>query len=206
MDDIVGITLYRHGLTEENKRHAYMGWTDSPLCPSEVKKLAGSVKPEGRLVFSSDLNRCLKTAELLFPAYKHRILPELREMHFGIWEGQTYSELKEDFQYRDWLDNPFNSKPPGGESFREFALRVQMGWEKIIQVVGESSEKQAAVVTHGGVIRYLLMENAPIKQDFWNWRIEHGTGYRLIWSKKAQRRGERCILLQEVPLMANPNG
>ena len=29
MDDAVVVALFRHGLTEENKRHAYIGWTDA---------------------------------------------------------------------------------------------------------------------------------------------------------------------------------
>ena len=32
MDDAVVVALFRHGLTEENKRKAYIGWTDSPIC------------------------------------------------------------------------------------------------------------------------------------------------------------------------------
>ena len=44
MDDTVAISLFRHGLTEANKRHAYLGWTDSPLCPIEKAKLGAGFK------------------------------------------------------------------------------------------------------------------------------------------------------------------
>ena len=64
MDDTVVIALFRHGLTEENKRKAYLGWNDSPLCP-ESKRIGTSKRYEH--YFSSDLQRCISTVKLLFP-------------------------------------------------------------------------------------------------------------------------------------------
>ena len=45
MDDAVVVALFRHGLTEENKRKAYIGWTDSPILEDarvELAKCAGN--------------------------------------------------------------------------------------------------------------------------------------------------------------------
>src|SRR5699024_8464723 len=71
MDDRVGITLIRHGMTKENERSAYIGWMDSPLSEN------GRLKVESYsdlwentpidYVFSSDLTRCVDTANILFP-------------------------------------------------------------------------------------------------------------------------------------------
>ena len=44
------------------------------------------------------------------------------------------------------------------------------------------------------------------KGFFWEWHIPHGKGYELIWTRDGLRRGKQCILLQEVPLTASPNG
>ena len=65
-----------------------------------------------------------------------------------------------------------------------------------------------AIVTHGGVIRYLLSTYGSIeKRDFWEWKVSHGNGFELVWaSKDAFRRGDRCTLLREVPLTENPTG
>lgn len=205
MDDTVAIALFRHGLTEANKRHAYLGWTDSPLCPIEKEKL---VCPAGNydLIFSSDLERCLETAKILFPSRDSERLIELREMHFGEWEGKTYDDLKENSFYQKWVDAPFTVKPPKGESFAEFSLRVDSGWEKIVERIMEENIHRVGVMTHGGVIRTLLTKYAPYMKDFWEWGIPHGKGYELIWTRNGLRRGDRCTLLRVVPSMENLDG
>lgn len=205
MDDIVAITLFRHGLTEANKRHAYLGWTDSPLCPLAKEELR-EVSATYHLLFSSDLERCLETARRMFPNAAPVQMRELREMNFGCWEGKVYEELKDDREYQQWLNAPSSIQPPYGESFTEFSFRVMDGWEKMINKVLAENVEKAAIMTHGGVIRLLLTRFAPEVKDFWDWTPAHGKGYKLIWNRKDLRRGERCTLLQEVPLMANPNG
>lgn len=203
MDDRVVIALFRHGLTEENKRKSYLGWTDSPLC-AEALKLATTSRYDH--YFSSDLNRCITTAELLFPNAKLTLLKEFREMNFGIWERKTYEDLKAIPRYREWIANPFEHFPPEGESFQQFSRRIQTGWEKITRELVSHCFHSCAVVTHGGVLKYLLMKYAPERKDFWQWRVPHGHGLELVFDREALRRGERCTLLQEVPLTANEPG
>ena len=38
MDDALVVALFRHGITEENKRRAYLGWTDAPLSEDAVNR------------------------------------------------------------------------------------------------------------------------------------------------------------------------
>ncbi|MDQ0199639.1 histidine phosphatase family protein [Neobacillus ginsengisoli] len=203
MDDRVVIALFRHGLTVENKRKAYLGWNDSPLCP-ETKDLSISTRYE--YYFSSDLQRCISTVQLLFPNTNPFLIEELREMHFGKWEGKTYDELKADLLYQRWLSDPFHICPPEGESFYRFTKRVQAGWQRIIQEMHSHSIQRCAVMTHGGVIRYLLSELAPEQKDFWSWQTPHDQGLELMFDKDALRRGKRCTLLLEVPLTGKDHG
>jgi alpha-ribazole phosphatase len=203
MDDSVVIALFRHGLTEENKRKAYLGWKDSPLCTGS-KYLSTNSRYD--LYFSSDLPRCLETAKILFPTNSLKLLSELREMDFGQWEGKTYEDLKELLLYQRWLSDPLSYNPPGGESFEEFTHRVQNGWEMITGEILSKNIERCAIITHGGVIRYLLSKFAPIKNDFWSWHAPHNQGYELIFEREALRRGETCTLLQEVPLTAKEPG
>ncbi len=201
MDDTVVIALFRHGLTEANKRQAYLGWTDSPLC-QKVERVSEKYDYH----FSSDLGRCIETANRMFPNDKAHRMEELREMNFGGWEGKTYKELENDSNYRLWLSDPFSKKPPAGESFEEFSERVDFGWNKVIDIMINLSLNKTAIVTHGGVIRAILTKWAPMKKGFWEWDVPHGKGYELIWNRDGLRRGERCTLLREAPLMANLNG
>ncbi|KAB2328599.1 hypothetical protein F7731_25105 [Cytobacillus depressus] len=201
MDDVVAISLFRHGLTEANKRHAYLGWSDSPLCQK-----AGRVERQYDFLFSSDLGRCLETAKMLFPDNQPHPHSEFREMNFGAWEGKTYEDLKLDPEYQTWLADPFSTKPPDGESFKEFSERVDSGWKMVTDAILSASLKKVAIVTHGGVIRTFLSKWAPEEMDFWDWQAHHGKGYELIWTQDGLRRGERCTSLREVPLTANQTG
>ncbi len=203
MDDRVVIALFRHGLTEENKRKAYLGWNDSPICP-ELKAL--STTKNYQCYFSSDLQRCVRTAEWLFPNTSPHLLKELREMNFGKWEGKTYDDLKDNDLYRRWVADPVNYCPPDGESFQEFINRVDSGWAVIIEEVLATRVQSCAVVTHGGVIRYLLSMFAPEQREFWMWQANHDQGLELIFDRESLRRGKRCTSLLEVPLTAKGNG
>lgn len=205
MDDSVVIALFRHGLTEANKNRAYLGWSDSPLCPIEKEKIQRPMA-EYECLFSSDLDRCLETSSIMFPGCDPQILYELREMNFGEWEGKTYEDLQGDADYQKWLAEPNLFKPPNGESFSEFLIRIERGWEEVVKRLSESNMKKVAMMTHGGVIRALLTKFAPEKKDFWEWEVMHGKGYELVWNLDGLRRGERCTLLREVPLMVNRNG
>lgn len=206
MADSVAITLLRHGLTEANERKAYLGWTDSPLS-MEGKRDIQELKhlyPKYERIHTSDLRRCTETVRQLFPDIIPVKNPSFREMNFGTWEGHTYDELKTKAEYQKWLENPMGAEVPKGESYPEFSRRVQAGW---IQLTTEENGRNYAVMTHGGVIRELLSRYAPRERPFWDWSITHARGYELTWDdRESLRRGERCTLLQEVPIMGKLNG
>lgn len=203
MDDRVVIALFRHGVTEENKRKAYLGWNDSELTVESAKM---STSKNYESYFSSDLQRCIRTAKILFPTSIPYQLKELREMNFGEWEGKTYDDLKEDQHYCQWVSDVVSVCPPRGESFHEFTSRVQTGWKRIMDVVLLQRLKSCAIITHGGVIRYLLTKYAPDKKDFWCFQAQHDQGIELIFSKEALKGDGRCTSLLEVPLMVRENG
>ncbi|MGG3470671.1 histidine phosphatase family protein [Neobacillus pocheonensis] len=197
------IALFRHGLTEENKRKAYLGWNDSPLCP-EAMHLSTSKRYE--CYFSSDIQRCITTGGNLFPNREFIRLKNLREMNFGKWEGKTFSDLKDDPLYQSWITDHINHSPPEGESFQHFTSRIQVGWDEIADAVITQNLSSCAVITHGGVIRTLLSRFAPEQKPFWEWEVRHDRGFELVFEKEAFGRENRCTLLQEVPLTANALG
>lgn len=209
MDDAVVVALFRHGITEENKRKAYLGWSDAPICEEARTSLAKGTfthSPYQRVV-TSDLQRCWETAQLLFPNESTIALMEFREMHFGRWEGKTYRELANDSDYEKWLKAPFEASIPEGETYSRFASRIQSGWQKISDFMLAEEISRIAIVTHGGVIRFLLSTFDAKKREFWDWTVPHGYGFEMIWnSKEAFRRGEACTLLREVPLTESPIG
>ena len=209
MDDAVVVALFRHGITEENKRKAYIGWSDAPICEDVKLVLANGARqlaPYERVV-TSDLKRCLQTSNILFPDQVPQVWSEFREMNFGQWEGKTYAELAGDPHYEEWIEDHFAGEPPEGECYAAFADRIEKGWQKVFLMMLEEDMGRTAIVTHGGVIRYLLSKLSPEERHFWEWKVPHGNGFELVWSnKEAFRRGERCNLLRVVPLTENQVG
>lgn len=206
MDESLAITLLRHGLTEENERHAYIGWSDFSLSEKGRKQLShyGIFPTSFDEYVCSDLKRCVETAQLLFPNQSFHKCPAFREMHFGKWEGKTYEELKNDGLYQRWLQDFQSVQPPTGESFQQFTERIDSGWNQFICKLSLNGGNKAVIVSHGGVIRYLLSKFSPIKSDYWDWKVPIGTGFELIW-KHGRGKG-RCTSLREVILTGNPNG
>jgi len=139
-------------------------------------------------VFCSDLLRCRETLAYIAPALVKRTVYDqrLREMNFGAWEGCTYDQLKDNPQYRSWIDDPSEVTPPDGESWEQFeerlrsflsdlgqAAEVTFGYGEGLDNEGQyaprlelrtpiiSRPKRVLIVTHGGVIRKLLAQIVP---------------------------------------------
>ena len=115
----VKITWIRHGMTQANGEHRYLGKTDEPLSETgirllqEKKKEYFSSPPE--FLYTSPMKRCVQTAELLFER-KPILIPEWKEMDFGQFEGKNYEELTDDPCYQKWIDSNGTLPFPGGES------------------------------------------------------------------------------------------
>lgn len=157
-------TLYivRHGETDWNAKGLTQGETDIPLNNTGIKQakdLAEKLKGiKFDAVFSSDLIRAKKTAEII--AFEKKIAIEtthlLRERRFGKFEGKPYS-LMDEF-HRNWekLDKKerTNYKPYKGYESDKEAITRFITFLREISV--RYTEKKVLVVCHGGIMRILL--------------------------------------------------
>lgn len=102
-------------------------------------------------VFSSPSSRCTLLAAAISETF--HLDEDLRELHFGEWEGKTWDTVKrEESDY--WMEDFLNRRPPGGETMLQMNDRVISFWNKV-----QSLNYQAIViVTHGGVIRLICAE------------------------------------------------
>ncbi|WP_054939299.1 histidine phosphatase family protein [Paenibacillus ihuae] len=186
------LVLLRHGHTKWNMERRYLGSSDLPLLPEEREKLA-ALREQPELagsfwrVYCSDLLRCRETLNCIAPSLEDEAVYDsrLREMCFGAWEGCTYEQLKNNPQYRSWIDDPAAVTPPGGEPWEAFTSRLEHFMSGLVleakagenlrgnrcSAQRESKEdtnsgaavyreeplkQRVLIVTHGGVIRHWL--------------------------------------------------
>ncbi len=161
------ILLIRHGESVLGSQGRYAGHVDTPLTSNGRRQ---SLRLRQRFqkfhvdqVFSSDLCRCCETAEILAPQSNIIHTEELRELHFGRWEGQTSDSLARAYPslYRRWLDDPQSVSPPGGESLTRLAERIRCF---VGDLARRAPGQTIALITHGGPIRILLARRLD---EFW---------------------------------------
>ena len=124
------IVLLRHGQTAYNEQRRYQGAADVPLSPAGRAALK-KADFETETVYVTPLCRTAQTARILFPHARQIVVPALREMDFGVFEGRTYDEMKDDAAYCAWLDSGCESACPNGESKAVFCKRVCRAFEKL---------------------------------------------------------------------------
>ncbi|SRR5260221_344764 len=158
-------TLYvvRHGQSEWNEKGLVQGQTESPLTTlgeEQAKQLGKELRHiHFDKVFASDLTRARQTAELISLERQLEIETTklLRERQFGHYEGKPWEALRllDEMQLTVEEDKRFSFKPhPDIESDEELVSRfITFLREVSVSYPG----KTLLVVTHGGIIRALLL-------------------------------------------------
>ena len=196
----VKITWIRHGMTQANGEHRYLGKTDEPLSETgirllqEKKKEYFSSPPE--FLYTSPMKRCVQTAELLFER-NPILIPEWKEMDFGQFEGKNYEELKDDPCYQKWIDSNGTLPFPGGESREAFKHRSLTGFQKAVTQCIRNNIKTAALVIHGGTIMNIMEEYADRPRAFYEWHVKNGGGYLAELEPALWQKGRRELCVRE---------
>lgn len=149
------------------------------------EKMTGLVQPE--IVFMSPMQRCLESAQILFPDREKIEIPEWKEMNFGAFEGKNYEQLNGNPQYQAWIDSNGTLPFPEGESQAEFIDRVCAGMENAADYLrnyaqsnlcrdcGIDREVTVAAVVHGGTIMALLSHYGG--GDYYDYQVENADGF-----------------------------
>lgn len=142
----------RHGPTHEK---TFVGWRDVPADLSDTDQIArlDAHLPREALLISSDLIRCTATADALGTATRNRLphRADMRELHFGVWDGMHFSEVAErDPELsRAYWETPGDIVAPEGESWNQAAARVNAAVDAINNA---HPEAHIIAVAHFGVI------------------------------------------------------
>ena len=138
------------------------------------------VYPHADLFFTSGLRRADETCELLYGSVDRKVIPDLSEFRFGLFEMKKHEELELRDDYQAWIsDQSGDAACPGGESRQLFNKRVKRGYRAIVSTIRDSGVDSALVVCHGGVIVCIMEHLFPDKRDFYEWQPEPGHGYSI---------------------------
>ncbi len=170
------VGFIRHGKTEANVKKLYLSHTDQVILPEEHDRIAAlkakGFFPEADMIFTSSLLRTKNTAESIYPGREYTAIADFDEMNFGKFELKGYNELKDDPDYRAWLDSGSTIKIPGGESLEEFIARQRRGFAKAL--IQGQDKNEIAIVCHGGTIMALV--SSFTEADYYDCMMQHLEG------------------------------
>ena len=144
------VYLARHGETAWSLSGQHTGMTDLPLTERgerNARNLGGRLKGLAfAKVFTSPLQRAVRTCELSGFGAAAEIDPDLVEWNYGEYEGRTSREIRE--KRPDW--NLFRDGCPGGETPAQIGARADRVVSRLRAVQGN-----ALVFSSGHFLRVL---------------------------------------------------
>ncbi len=155
------IYLFRHGEVVLAETRRFIGHLDVPLSPLGERQSAAQAARlaavELDALFTSDLIRARRTGEIIGGPHglTPTLVPELREMAMGRWEGLTAAEIQraEPEKFAEWMADVGKFPFPGGESVPDLEARA---WPAFESIVGANAGGTIAIVAHGGTNRALI--------------------------------------------------
>ncbi len=142
----------RHGETDWNANDLAQGNVDIPLNAhgvAQARQAAAALVGRGiEAIAASPLGRARQTADIAAATLgvPVEIVPDLREVAFGIEEGRPMSTW-----FSDWVDG--RATPEGGESFQALRARARAAINRVL-----AAERHWLVVAHGGLFRAVRAE------------------------------------------------
>ena len=160
------VYLIRHGLPDfPDGKGMCIGTTDIPMGEAGLAQAAKMAEklPAVTAVFSSPLTRAVQTAEAI--GLPVTILPGLREMYAGEWDGLTFEEIRQRYpELYAARATDLTIPLPGSESYEDGIARFSAA----MNAAAETASGDFAVVAHGGIIAQFLQDISGVwkKPDY----------------------------------------
>jgi 2,3-bisphosphoglycerate-dependent phosphoglycerate mutase len=160
--DATELVLVRHGASAAavpGEPFDLVGGHSDPPLAAEGERQADAVarrlaRQPPAAIFATDLQRTTQTAAPLaaLTGLEPHILPDLREVHLGEWEGGEFRvrAARRDPVYLRMFEEERWDVIPGAESPEPLERRVRAGLHTILATVGQGAVAVAFV--HGGIV------------------------------------------------------
>ena len=181
----------RHGETVWNTERRYQGMTDIELSEEGLRQAECAAKRFKNIkidkIYASPLKRAMKTAEKIAAEKGLEIISEddFREIHFGEWEGKTVPELTEKYgeSYTNFIREPHKYGFPGEGSVENVINRIKPGIDRLIA----EDEGNVLIVSHGGIIRLMIMYIMGLDSSWFTKMWINNTGVSIIEIKDGRK-------------------
>ncbi len=212
--ETVELTLLRHGESTFNAKGLYQGTLDLPvLTPkgrAQAKAAAELLSGRFDALWVSPLARAAETANILagfLPLPAPQTVDALREIHLPEWEGLAFADVKrqDPSRYRHWKFTPasFEMHTPQGESHFPAGDVLSRARDILDQALALPPGSRVLAVTHGGMIRALLVAALGMDPDFLHSAIlDNCSVTRLSLSPKGAHRLVAFNQTSEHPVVA----
>ncbi|MFL6450723.1 MAG: histidine phosphatase family protein [Bryobacteraceae bacterium] len=161
---MIRILLIRHGDTELTGRVLYGRMPGVHLSPEghlQAKALAKSIAARYQVdqLVSSPLERAMETARYLSEAVGLPITTHegIIELDYGAWLGKNFEDIRESSHWQHYSSLRSLLGPPDGELLLQVQTRAWTALRGIMESYRDAAHATLAVVSHGDVIRALLV-------------------------------------------------
>ncbi|MBZ2174542.1 histidine phosphatase family protein [Schnuerera sp. xch1] len=167
------IILIRHGQTEDNVRKVF-STKDTKLTDEGKEQIRRTKLFIDNLsfdkVYTSPLYRAIETMKILGLNAERE--ERIREVDFGLFEGNTYETILDKFpeEAKLWNEDYINFITPRGES-------IKLAYDRVTSFLEELSERDEDVVLvcHDGVIRIALSWVFDKIDYFFKFKVGNGS-------------------------------
>lgn len=183
------IYIVRHGETVWNQSRLLQGSRDIEL--SKEGREAAIIRGEQLkeidfdIIYSSPLSRAYETASIIRGDRKIEIVKDerLREINFGVNEGQSSLELQKDKKhpfYKFFHDPGNYQAPEGGESLKDVAVRTKEFMEQVIEPQKDKLNR-ILIAGHGamnkGIMCHVLNHGLD---EYWSGGLQKNCGVFIV--------------------------
>ena len=180
------IDLIRHG--EHALGAVICGVTDPQLTTLGWSQLENRI---ATLVFhGSDWDMCISSPRIRCAGFASQMARDhgidyaenqgFAEVNFGEWEAKSYDQIHAEHpgEWRQWIDNPQQPAPHGGERYADFLGRIESAWQSLLD---QHRGKRVLVFAHGGVIRAVFRAVLSLDSGSLNrFNVPHACHTRII--------------------------
>ena len=154
--------LVRHGETKWNAEGRLQGHVDVGLSEKGQRQAQAVARRLSGVIFdaaySSDLSRTAETARIILgqkPEVTLTATPQLRERHYGVFEGLTVAERQARYpdMFAASLSNDLDFAPTDGETMSQVGARMAAFVAELRQ---RHLEDTVLIAGHGGALRATL--------------------------------------------------